>query len=295
MRFANVRGRGALVVGAPGSNGHVTERVDHVVDIATATRGALPSDPSVYCDLAHHPALRELNASVDAASYPVLDPTTLGPPVPRPPKGFGVGLNYKTHAIESGREFPTEPHLFGKTDNCVTGPFDPIVVPAGRDEVDYEAELVIVFGRRCKGATEADAWSYLAGVTCGQDVSDRGEQFRLPLKQFTIAKSYDTFGPIGPLMVTPDEFPDADALDLTGVVSGETMQHANTSDLIFSVPALVAWLSRFITFGPGDLVWTGTPGGVGEARTPPRYLRPGDVVETTIGGVGTMRNPVVAG
>jgi 2,4-didehydro-3-deoxy-L-rhamnonate hydrolase len=295
MRFANVQGRGALVVGAPGSNGHVTERVDHAIDIATATRGALPSDPAVYVDLAHHPALREVAATIDPTQYPVLDPATLGAPVPRPPKGFGVGLNYRSHAIESGREMPTEPHLFGKTDNCVTGPFDPIVIPAGRHEIDFEAEVVIVFGRPCKGATEADAWSYLAGVTCGQDISDRGEQFRPPLKQFTIAKSYDTFGPIGPLLVTPDEFANRDALALTGVVSGEMMQQANTDDLIFSIPALVAWLSRFITFGPGDLVWTGTPGGVGEARSPQRYLRAGDVVETTITGVGTMRNPVVAG
>jgi 2,4-didehydro-3-deoxy-L-rhamnonate hydrolase len=118
--------------------------------------------------------------------------------VPRPPKGFGVALNYRQHAIESGKDIPTEPHLFGKSENVVCGPFDQIVVPEGCDEVDYEAELVIVFGRRCHRASEEEAWSYLAGVTCGQDISDRGEQFRPPVKQFTIAKSYDTFGPIGP-------------------------------------------------------------------------------------------------
>lgn len=285
MRFANLNGRGVLVVAD-------TAGVDRAIDIDRATNGGLSSDPAAYVDLANHPVLAELAASVLATDWPALDPTGLGAPVPRPPKGLGVGLNYRTHALESGLGLPTEPHLFGKTDNCVCGPFDDVIAPAGRHEIDFEAEVVIAFGRTCKGASEADAWSYVAGVTCGQDISDRGEQFRLPIKQFTIAKSYDTFGPTGPFLVTPDEFDDRDALDLTGVVSGEVMQSANTSDLIFGVPALVAWLSRFMTFGPGDLVWTGTPGGVGEARTPQRFLLDGDIIETTIGGVGTMRNRV---
>ena len=286
MRFANLQGRGVIVVAdATGT--------DHVIDIERATDGRLGSDPSVYVDLAHHPLLADIAAAVSADDAPVLDLALLGAPVPRPPKGLGVGLNYRSHAIESGRELPTEPHLFGKTDNCVAGPFDDIIAPAGRHEIDFEAEVVIAFGRTCKAATEADAWSYIAGVTAGQDISDRGEQFRPPIKQFTIAKSYDTFGPIGPFLVTPDEFADRDALDLTGVVSGQVMQQTNTSDLIFGIPALVVWLSRFMTFGPGDLVWTGTPGGLGEARTPQRFLVDGDVVETTVSGVGTMRNRVV--
>jgi 2,4-didehydro-3-deoxy-L-rhamnonate hydrolase len=286
MRFANLNGRGVLVVADDSG-------VDRAIDIDRATNGNLGSQPAVFVDLANHAALAELAASTLPTDWPVLDPTGLGAPVPRPPKGLGVGLNYRTHALESGLTLPTEPHLFGKTDNCVCGPFDDVIAPAGRHEIDFEAEVVIAFGRTCKGASEADAWSYVAGVTCGQDISDRGEQFRLPIKQFTIAKSYDTFGPTGPFLVTPDEFDDPDALDLTGVVSGEVMQSANTSDLIFGVPALVAWLSRFMTFGPGDLVWTGTPGGVGEARKPQRFLLDGDVIETTIGGVGTMRNRVV--
>ena len=281
MILANVGGRASVIVDG------------HVVDVEQASDGALVSDPMVLSDLANHDALRALAAAADPSAWPELDPARLGPPVPRPPKGLGVGLNYRTHAAESGRELPTEPHLFGKTENVVCGPYDDIIVPAGRDEVDYEAELVIVFGRTCKGATEADAWSYLAGVMCGQDVSDRGEQFRPPIKQFTIAKSYDTFGPIGPFLVTPDSLPDPDALALEGRLNGQVMQHANTDDLIFGIPALVAWLSRFMTFQPGDLVWTGTPGGVGEARSPQVFLRDGDVVETEIAGIGTMRNRVV--
>ena len=282
MRLANYSGRATIVVAG------------HAVDVERASNGALGPDPMVLSDLAHHAALRALAAAATPGDWPEVDEALLGAPVPRPPKGIAVALNYRQHALESGRDLPTEPHLFAKTENCVCGPFDEIVVPAGREEVDYEAELVIVFGRTCKGATRENAWSHLAGVMCGQDISDRGEQFRPPVKQFTIAKSYDTFGPIGPYLVTLDELADPDALELEGRVSGEVMQHTNTSDLIFDVPALVVWLSRYITFQPGDLVWTGTPGGVGEARTPPRYLRAGDVVETEIQGIGCMRNPVVS-
>jgi 2,4-diketo-3-deoxy-L-fuconate hydrolase len=279
MRLANLGGRAVIVIDG------------HAVDVEQASDGRLGSDPMLLSELAHHDTLRSLAAAADPSAWPVLDESLLGAPVPRPPKGYGVGLNYKQHAIESGRDMPTEPHLFAKTENCVCGPFDEVVIPHGLTEIDYETELVIVFGRTCKGATRDDAWSYLAGVTCGQDISDRGEQFRPPLKQFTIAKSYDTFGPTGPYLVTADELPDPNALELKGVVSGEVMQEANTNDLIFDVPALVVWLSRYITFQPGDLVWTGTPGGVGEARG--RFLRDGDVIETTIDGIGTMRNPVV--
>jgi 2,4-didehydro-3-deoxy-L-rhamnonate hydrolase len=286
MRFANLHHRAVIVVADSAG-------ADHAIDIERASGGALSSDPAVYVDLDNHRALADIAASSAASEWPVLDLSGLGAPVPHPPKGLGVGLNYRTHAIESGRDLPTEPHLFGKTNNCVAGPFDDVIAPAGRHEIDYEAEVVIAFGRTCKGATEADAWSYIAGVTAGQDISDRGEQFRPPIKQFTIAKSYDTFGPIGPFLVTPDELDDRDSLDVTGVVSGEVMQQANTGDLIFSIPALVVWLTRFMTFGPGDLVWTGTPGGVGEARTPQRFLLDGDVIETTVSGVGTMRNRVV--
>lgn len=279
MRLANSAGRATIIVDG------------HAVDVEQASGGSLGSDPMLLSDLANHDELRAIEAAAVAADWPLVDEALLLAPVPRPPKGFGVALNYKMHALESGRDLPTEPHLFGKTENCVCGPFDEIVVPAGLTQIDYEAELVIVFGRTCKGATRDDAWSFLAGVTAGQDISDRGEQFRPPVKQFTIAKTYDTFGPIGPYLVTADSLPNPDGLEIEGRVSGEVMQHSNTSDLIFDVPALVVWLSRYITFQPGDLVWTGTPGGVGEARG--RFLHDGDVVETEIEGIGTMRNPVV--
>jgi 2-keto-4-pentenoate hydratase/2-oxohepta-3-ene-1,7-dioic acid hydratase in catechol pathway len=281
MRVANAGGRAVVVVDG------------RAVDVQRASGGRVGSDPGVYLDLANHPMLSELARSVDVAEWPELDTALLGPPVPRPSKSLAVGVNYRAHAIETGREMPTEPHFFAKTQNCITGPFDEIVLPQGPGSIDYEAELVVVIGRTCKAVAEADAWSHVAGVMCGQDVSDRVEQRRPPLKQFTVAKSYDTFGPTGPFLVTPDELADPDALGIRCTLSGEVMQDSSTSDLIFGVGALLAWLTRFITFVPGDLLWTGTPGGVGEARDPQRFLRDGDVVETTIDGIGTMRNRVV--
>jgi 2-keto-4-pentenoate hydratase/2-oxohepta-3-ene-1,7-dioic acid hydratase in catechol pathway len=281
MRFANVGGRAVVVVEG------------RAVDVQRASNGRVGSDPAVYLDVANHSMLSELAGSVDPAEWPVLDAALVGPPVPRPTKSLAVGVNYRAHAVETGRELPTEPHFFAKTQNCITGPYSEIVLPRGLGGIDYEAELVVVIGRTCKGVADADAWIQVAGVMCGQDVSDRVEQRRPPLKQFTVAKSYDSFGPTGPVLVTPDELADPDALGIRCTVSGEVMQDSNTSDLIFGVGALIAWLTRHITFGPGDLIWTGTPGGVGEARHPQRFLRDGDVVETTIDGIGTMRNPVV--
>ena len=281
MRFANLAGRATLVVDG------------RAVDIERASGGVWGADPMTLSDLSQHDALRRLAASVSAAEWPELDLAALGPPVPRPRKGFGVALNYRAHADETGRPHPTEPGLFGKSENCVCGPFDDVVVPAGRDHVDYEAELVIVFGRTCRAVAVDEAWSCLAGVTCGQDISDRAEQRRPPVNQFTVAKSYDTFGPIGPYLVTIDEIAQPDALAIEGRLNGEVVQRSRTDDLIFPVPEIVAWLSRHITFQPGDLVWTGTPSGVGEARTPQRFLRDGDVVETEVEGVGTMRNHIV--
>jgi 2-keto-4-pentenoate hydratase/2-oxohepta-3-ene-1,7-dioic acid hydratase in catechol pathway len=160
--------------------------------------------------------------------------------------------------------------------------------------VDWEAELVVCIGKGGRRIAEADAWSYVAGVTGGQDVSDREEQFRA-LRQFTMAKSFDSYAPIGPFLVTPDELANPDDLAVECRVDGEVVQSSRTSDLIFPVPALIAWISRVCTLEPGDLVFTGTPSGVGDSRQPPRYLGPGNVVETEVEGVGVMRNRVAAG
>lgn len=282
MRFANVSGRACLVLDG------------RAVDIERASGGALSSDPMATADLANHASLRELAAGADPSAWPELDETTLGPPVPRPGKIIAMALNYRSHAEEAGKAIPTEPHVMAKFPTCICGPYDD--VPIGDLQmVDYEVELVVAVGRRGKGVAGADAWDYISGLTCGNDVSDRNEQFRPPVKQFSLAKSYDAFGPIGPTMITPDEVADPDDLALSCRVDGEVRQQARTSDFIFDVGYLVAWLSRYVTLEVGDLVFTGTPGGVGDSMDPPTYLRDGQIVEIAVEGIGAIRNRIVAG
>ena len=282
MRFANVSGRACLVLDG------------RAVDIERASGGALSSDPMATADLANHASLRELAAGADPSAWPELDETTLGPPIPRPGKIIAMALNYRSHAEEAGKAIPTEPHVMAKFPTCICGPYDD--VPIGDLQmVDYEVELVVAVGRRGKGVAGADAWDYISGLTCGNDVSDRNEQFRPPVKQFSLAKSYDAFGPIGPTMITPDEVADPDDLALSCRVDGELRQQARTSDFIFDVGYLMAWLSRYVTLEVGDLVFTGTPGGVGDSMDPPTYLRDGQVVEIAVEGIGAIRNRIVAG
>ena len=264
------------------------------VDIGEASGGALGSDPMAAADLANHAALRDLAAAVDPSAWPALDAAALGPPVPRPPKIIAMALNYRSHAEEAGKAIPTEPHVMAKFPTCICGPYDDVPI-ADLEMVDYEVELVVVVGRRCKGVAAADAWRHVSGLTCGNDVSDRNEQFRPPVKQFSLAKSYDAFGPIGPTMVTPDEVADPDDLALSCRVDGEVRQQARTSDFIFDVGYLMAWLSRYVTLEVGDLIFTGTPGGVGDSMDPPTYLRHGQVVEVEIEGIGSLRNRIVTG
>lgn len=161
--------------------------------------------------------------------------------------------------------------------------------------VDYEVELVLAIGRSGIRIPRSAAWDHIAGLTVGNDVSDRNEQFRPPIRQFSMAKSYDRFGPIGPVLVTPDDLPDRDDLEISLTVDGELRQHARTSDFIFPVPTLIEWLSRYVTLEVGDLIFTGTTGGVGDSMDPPTYLQDGQVVEAAIEGIGTIRNRFVAG
>ena len=282
MRFANVAGRACLVLEG------------RAVDIAESSGGVLSSDPMMMADLANHPRLRTLAAGIDPASWPSLRDADLGPPVPRPPKVIALALNYRSHAEEAGLAIPTEPHVMAKFPTCICGPGDEVPI-LDLEMVDYEVELVVAVGRRSKGLAAADAWSHISGMTCGNDVSDRNEQFRPPVRQFSLAKSYDAFGPIGPTMITPDEAADPDDLALSCRVDGELRQQARTSDFIFDVSYLMAWLSRYVTLEVGDLIFTGTPGGVGDSMDPPTYLRDGQVVELEIEGIGTLRNRIVAG
>ncbi len=225
---------------------------------------------------------------------PLLEGARLDPPVPRPSKILAVGLNYRAHAEESGLDAPSQPVVFSRLPSALTGPTDQIVIPGGRERVDWEAEVVLCIGRRGHRIPESEAWAHVAGVTCGQDVSDREEQFR-EQRQWGLAKSFDTYAPIGPVLATTDELSEPDDLAISCVIDGETVQAGRTSDLIFPVAQLIAWISNVCTLEPGDLIFTGTPSGVGQGRKPPRFLHPGMVLETSVEGIGSMRNAVVAG
>ena len=260
---------------------------DRVVDVATRSDGRFPSDPMAL--LADWDAVREWAAGLpgDAADAP-LDEAALGPCVPAPRKVFGIGLNYRGHAEEAGLDIPKQPMVFTKFPNCLAGPRADVRLTGER--VDYEAELVVVVGRAGQGIAAEHAREHIAGYCVGQDISDRRAQFADKPPQFNLGKSADTYGPIGPAVVTLDELADPDDLAITCDVSGDRLQDARTSDLIFGVSELVAFLSRTITLEPGDLVFTGTPAGVGSVRDPRRYLAPGDVLETEIEGLGRLRN-----
>jgi 2-keto-4-pentenoate hydratase/2-oxohepta-3-ene-1,7-dioic acid hydratase in catechol pathway len=276
FRLANVDGRAVLVDD------------DQLYDVHDLSGGELGPDP--LAALAAGVKLHELAATAeDAQPTAALADVVLGPPVPTPRHVFGVGLNYRSHAAETGSELPTVPMIFTKFPGCIVGPTAEIVIAS--DTTDYEAELVVVIGARTKDVTAEDAWDAVAGLTVGQDVSDRALQFATKPAQFSLGKSHDTYGPIGPFVVSPDLVGDRDELHVRCDISGEVRQDATTADLIFPVPELVAYLSSVLTLHPGDLIFTGTPAGVG--RPQGKFLRPGDTVTTTIDGIGTLTNRCV--
>jgi 2-keto-4-pentenoate hydratase/2-oxohepta-3-ene-1,7-dioic acid hydratase in catechol pathway len=216
------------------------------------------------------------------------------PPVPSPEKIICVGLNYADHAKESGAQPPPEPVLFNKFPTAVSAHERPIVLPRLSNEVDYEAELVVVIGSGGRQIPRNRAAEHIAAYCCGNDVSARDWQLRKPGGQWLLGKSFDTFAPIGPVLVTADEIPDPGDLRIQLRLNGQVMQDSTTAQLIFSVEELVAYVSGVCTLSPGDLIFTGTPSGVGFARKPPVFLKPGDTVEVEIEKLGVLRNPLVA-
>ena len=209
-----------------------------------------------------------------------------------PPNVLALGLNYRRHAAETQMKVPERPLLFIKANTAVTGPGEPILLPKiAPDEVDYEAELCIVIGKRAKHVSESEALDYVFGYTCGNDVSARDCQLRLD-GQWARGKSFDTFCPLGPWIET--EIPDPDNLSIRSLLNGQVMQESNTSDMIFNCRQLVSFLSHNLTLLPGTVIMTGTPQGVGMARTPPVWMQPGDVIEIEMEGIGTLSNPVKA-
>lgn len=218
----------------------------------------------------------------------------LNAPIPNPNKVICIGLNYRDHAAESGMPIPTEPICFSKFSHTIVGPDAEVRLPRVCEQVDYEVELVAVIGRRGKHIPKEQARQYVAGYTNGNDVSARDWQLNKPGKQWLLGKTPDTFAPIGPYLLTADEVADPHDLNVQLRLNGQTMQNSSTRELIFGIDELVAYLSQIITLEPGDVIFTGTPPGVGMARKPPVFLKPGDVMEVEIDGLGILRNPVVA-
>jgi acylpyruvate hydrolase len=213
-------------------------------------------------------------------------------PIPNPGKIMCVGINYRDHAEETKARLRDYPTIFAKYTNTVNSPGGDIVIPRVTDQVDYEAELAVVIGRRGRYISAETAFEYVAGYMPFHDVSARDFQRRT--SQWTVGKSFDTFAPMGPAMVTVDEVPDPDDLNIRMRLNGEVMQNSNTRHLIFPIPALIEYVSQAMTLDPGDIIATGTPGGVGFVREPPRFLKPGDIAQVEIDGIGVLTNPVVA-
>lgn len=222
-----------------------------------------------------------------------IEPDRLLAPIPRPGKILGSGVNFRNHLEENPNGvLPTRPFFFSKLPSSVIGPEEPIVIDSPERKVDYEVELGVVIGRAAKQITEAEAFGHVFGYTVVHDVSARDIQF--VDNQVTIGKGFDTFCPLGPVVVTPDEIADVNKLRLRTKLNGEVMQDGSTADWLFSIPYLISYLSHYFTLEPGDIVTTGTPGGVGCFRNPERYLAPGDVVAVEVEAVGELVNPVVA-
>lgn len=234
-------------------------------------------------------AARQLEAGEQVLS---LDEVELGPPVPDPEKILCLGLNYPEHAAEAELDIPPAPTFFAKFRNSLVGPTSPVILTAADHFIDYEGELAVVIGKRCKHVSEQEALAYVAGYTVCNDVSARVLQMQTG--QWTAGKAIDTFLPMGPGIVLAADIPDPQTLLLTTRVNGEVVQRENTSQMIFSVAATIAFLSSFMTLEPGDLIATGTPSGIGARRQPPLFLHPGDIVEVEIERIGMIRNQMVA-
>lgn len=284
MRLANVNGRVTAVM--PDGSG---------LDVHRRSAGSFGPDPAdVFARWDAFRGWASEHLPVDATGDVVVEPADLRAPSPEPRQIIAFGLNYSRHAAESGFEAPTGlPPVFPKFVSSLAGAVTTVTLPEG-GKTDWEIELVAVIGRAVDGPIDpAEGWDHVAGLTVGQDLSDRALQFSTPAPQFGLAKSYPGFAPTGPWLVTVDEFADPDSVRLHAELDGEIVQEGVTSQLLVSVPRLIAGLSEIITLFPGDIVFTGTPDGVGHGRKPPRYLQPGQELVSTIEGIGSIRQNFV--
>ncbi|MGW1202323.1 fumarylacetoacetate hydrolase family protein [Streptomyces cyaneofuscatus] len=279
MRIANLSGRLALIAD------------DRAIDVEQASGGTFAADPQAVYE--RWDEFRTWAAGADLSAGAPFEASDLGSPVPAPRQTLAIGLNYRDHAAESGFVAPDGlPPVFTKYVTSISGPVTEVALPPG-GHTDWEVELVAVIGARAENVPEADAWNHVAGLAVGQDISERIVQLAGPAPQFSLGKSYPGFAPIGPWLVTPDEFDNPDDLELRCAINGEEVQKGRTRDLIFSVPALIAGLSAVLPLLPGDVIFTGTPAGVGLGRDPQRFLGHGDELVSTIEGIGELRQTFV--
>ncbi|WP_197381201.1 fumarylacetoacetate hydrolase family protein [Mycolicibacterium mengxianglii] len=281
MRLINMNGR--LHISTPGG----------AIDVSKASDGRFAPDPQAIYESwdAFESWCQTHSAELTTHPAVAIEPTELGSPAPAPRQVFAVGLNYSEHAVESGFSRPEQPVIFTKFASSITGPVTTVPLPEG--SVDWEVELVVVIGRGGRDIPAERAWRHVAGVTVGQDLSERQRQHSGPAPQFSLAKSHRGFSPMGPALVTVDELADPEDLEIGATINGEVVQEGRTSQLIFPVPVLLANLSQTVELYPGDVVFTGTPAGVGAGRTPPRFLGPGDVLRSYISGIGELEQTFV--
>ena len=273
FKLANIAGRAALVEG------------ENYYDLETISNGDFDKDTTNA--LKNLDGLKALSSELNKAEPTgILKDANIDAPVSTPKNCYAVGLNYRNHAEEAGMDIPSSPMVFTKHTTCLVGPNANIEMRS--DHVDYEAELVAVIGIPGKDISKDKAWDHVAGLCVGQDVSDRTVQFSSKPPQFNLGKSFDTFGPMGPYLVSPDGLKDKDSLDIECKVNEEIRQKDNTNDLIFSVSSIISYLSEIVTLNTGDVIFTGTPGGVGVMEG--KFLNEGDIVTTSIEGIGTLKN-----
>ena len=285
MRLVTFTHQGQRRLGARSGNS--------IIDL-NATDPSIPSTMREFLEAGEN-ALSKAHAAIDkgAQAIPATD-VTIQAPIDDPEKIICIGLNYADHAAESGMPIPDEPIVFSKYASSIIGPNADIVAPSASSQVDYEVELVVVIGKRGRNISEEDALNYVAGYMVGHDVSARDYQLEKPGAQWMMGKTFDTFAPIGPDLVTTDDVSDPHNLGIRCILNGETVQDSNTSQLIFGVPQLIAYLTHVFTIIPGDLIFTGTPPGVGMGRNPQLWLKHGDHVICEIDGLGRLENPVVS-
>jgi 2,4-diketo-3-deoxy-L-fuconate hydrolase len=279
VRIANYNGRAVFVEGT------------RFVDIERESEGRFPSDPQRI--FGHWEALGVWHRAARFSYLDQLDHRHLGPVTPRPGQIFAIGLNYRDHAEEANFALPSSPAVFTKFASALAGPSQPVTLPLGGD-VDWEVEIVAVVGRTCQHVSEQDAWDYVAGLTLGQDISERKTQLEGPVPQFSLGKSFAGFAPIGPWVVSTDELADKDNIQFGCTLNEDQMQAGTTADMVFSIPELISRLSAVVTLNPGDIVFTGTPAGVGASRNPQRFLAAGDRLRSYADGIGQMDHTFVS-